>query len=103
MQNDINHDGRDPSGKDIHGIMGKDVDSGKAQEYKHGNHDPEEPSATGFPGQKYQNGGDTDVTAGEGCRGSFTGIMGVFHHVIEETVAPSGQRNHLLMVGEIVA
>ena len=103
MQNDKNHDGRAPAGKDIDGIMGEDVDGGKAQEYIHGNHDPEEPSATGFPGQEHQDGGDADMAAGEGCRGALAGSVGVFHHVVEETVAPSGQRDHLLMVGEVVA
>ena len=82
--------------------MGQDIYGGEAQEHEHRHHDPEEPPAAGLPCQEHQDGGDADVTAGEGCRGSFACGMGVLHHVVEEAIAPSWQCHHFLVVGEIM-
>ena len=50
MQNGENHDAGDPSADDIDGIVGLDIDGGKAHQHEQRDEGPEEPSVLGAPG-----------------------------------------------------
>ena len=103
MQNDVNDHCRHPSADDIDDVMGLDIDRGEAHEHVERHHAPEEPLVTQSPGKEHQDGCDAHMTAGEGCRRTLTCRVGILHHVVEESVAPSRHRQRLLMGGEIMA
>ena len=71
MQNRVNDDGGNPSANHVNGVVSLNVDRGKAHKHVEGHHAPEERLASRLPGQEHQDGGDTYMTAGEGCRGAF--------------------------------
>ena len=103
MQNDINYGCGNPTRDDVDGIMGLDIDGGKAHQHIEGHHAPEEGLAPCLPRQEHQNGGDAHMTAGESGSGPFACIMGTLHQGVEESVAPSGGDHSLHVGGEVVA
>ena len=102
MQNPVNDDCRNPSSDDIDEVMGLDIDRRHTQQHVDGQHTPEEVSVAQAPDEEHQDRRYAHMAAGEGCRGALTRIVGILHHVIEESVAPSGHGQRLLMVNEIV-
>ena len=103
MQNDVNGDSRHPSADDIDDVVGLYVDRGETHEHVERHHAPEEPLVTQSPGEEHQDGRHPHMTAGEGCCGSFACCMGILHHMVEESVAPSWHRQCLLVGGEVMA
>ena len=100
---EVNNDSRDQTGKGIDGVVGLDVDGGEAHEEEEGEHAEEEAARAAVPRQEHEDGGDTDMAAGEGGGGALAGIVGNDDEVVEETVAPAGDGQALLVGGEIVA
>ena len=103
MQNHVNDGCRHPSSDDIDGVMGLDIDRRHTQQHVDGQHTPEEVSVAQAPDEEHQDRRYAHMAAGKGCRGALTRIVGILHHVIEETVAPSGHRQTLLVGCEIIA
>lgn len=54
-------------------------------------------------GQHHNNRGNADMTAGEGCRGTFAGLMCHTNKTGEEAVAPSRGWQHLGVAAEVGA
>ena len=102
MQNCINRDGRDPSADDIDGIVSLDIDGGQTHQHEQWQHAVEEEFVTTAPGQNHEDGGDANVTAGEGCCGTFARIVGTLHQAVEETVAVARHVQCLIVGGEII-
>ena len=82
--------------------MGLDIDRSQTQQHIDGHHAPKEPSVAQAPGEEHQDCRYAHMAAGEGCRRSLACIVGILHHMIEESVAPSGHGQRFLMVKEIV-
>ena len=103
MQNDVNRDGRNPSGDDVDDVVGPQVDGGEVDKQQEHQRQDGERFVTGVPGQERQDDGDADMTAGEGCRGALAFRVGGFQELVEEAVGIAGDGQFVLMGGEIVA
>ena len=78
MQNDVNRDGRNPSGDDVDEVMGPQVDGGEVDEQQEHQRQDGERFVAGVPGQERQDDSDADMTAGEGCCGALALCVGRF-------------------------
>ena len=103
VKNRIDDEGGDPSSDDVDGVVGLDIDGGQTHQHIERHHTPEERFAAGAPGEEHQDGGDADMTAGEGGGGTLARFMGTLYHMVEESVAPTRSGYHLLMGGEVTA
>lgn len=103
MQNEINDDGRDPSGDDVDDVMSPEVDGGDVDEQQEHQCQDEERFVARLPGQYRQDDGDAYMTAGEGGRGALARLVGGFQQLMEESVRITRDRQFVLMGGEVSA
>ena len=103
MQNSPDDDARHPATQHVDGVMGLYVDGGKAHQDEEWNRTPEEQFIAAAPGQYHQDGGHADVTAWEGRCGTFAGIVGTHHALVEEAVCIAGYGQALLVGREVMA
>ena len=72
-------------------IVGLDINGGTAEEGPKGKQDDEQTWHMATCQDKY-NGGDADVTTGEGRRGTLTRGLSTAHQMIEDSVAVARRR-----------
>ena len=101
-ENHVDDGCRNPSADDIHGIVRLDVNGGEAHQHEEGQYAIEEFLVLGAPGEEEQDCTDAYMTAGEGGRGAFAGIVGGHHALVEESVAIAGDGQALTVRGEKV-
>mgnify|MGYP007101831046 CR=1 FL=1 len=102
LEQQVDDDGAYPAADHVDYVVGTDIDSGHAHQDVEWHDQPEQPAALGAPGKEQQDGGDAYMTAGEGCRGAFTGFVGTGYALVEEPVAVTRGRQRLVVGGKIV-
>ena len=102
MQNGKDGDTGCPSSQYVDGVVCLYIDGGQTHQHEQRQHTEKEVLVTAAPGQDHEDGGDADMTAGEGCRGALTRFMGILHQTVEEAVAVAGHGHCLVVGGEVI-
>ncbi len=82
--------------------MSLDINGGAAQQRPDGEQDDDQPRRM-TAGEEQQDGRDADMAAGESCRGTLAGGVGVINETMEEAVGVARQRHQIGVVAEIEA
>ena len=91
-----------PSRKHVNGVVGVDVNRGKAQQDVERQEEIQQRAVFRRPYEEHQNGAYAHMAAWEGCRRAFSCGVGIGHYAVEEAVLIARTRQRILMGGEVV-